>query len=72
MNDMARTKHEILERLREIAERELETLPDTLAAMEPKDRAAAAIKLASLTLEGGDIYSNEHPGGIWRALPERK
>lgn len=64
---MAKTKQEFLKRIREIAARELDALPETLAAMNPDKRAAVALKLLSLTLESKDIYSDDN-GGIWGYL----
>ena len=56
---MAKTKFEFLQRLREIAAKELDALPDTLAAMNPDKRAAVAIKLLSMTMEGNDIFRDD-------------
>lgn len=69
---MAKTKQAFLRRIREIVERELEELPDVLAQMSPEKRAAAAIKLLSLTLDGKDLYSDDNAGGgdFWGKLPE--
>ena len=64
---MAKTKQEFLARIREVAARELDALPDTLKAMNPDKRAAVALKLLSLTLESKDIYSDDN-GGIWGYL----
>ena len=58
---MAKTKFEFLQRLREIAAKELDALPDTLAAMTPDKRAGVAIKLLSMTMEGDDLFSDEKP-----------
>lgn len=69
---MAKTKQEFLRRLREIAARELDALPETLAAMNPDKRAAVAIKLLSLTLDGKDLYSDDNAGGFWGDLPNSK
>jgi hypothetical protein len=57
-----------LAKIREVAARELDALPDTLAAMNPDKRAAVALKLLSLTLESKDVYSNDHPG-LFETLP---
>lgn len=66
---MARTKLEFLAKIREVAARELDALPDTLKAMNPDKRAAIAIKLLSLTLESKDIYSDDRPG-FFDVLPD--
>lgn len=61
---MAKTKQEFLARIREVAARELDALPETLAAMNPDKRAAVALKLLSLTLESKDIYSDDTPNWL--------
>ena len=66
---MAKTKQEFLKRIREIAARELDALPETLAAMNPDKRAAVALKLLSLTLESKDIYSDDN-GDPFKELPK--
>lgn len=66
---MAKTKFEFLQRLREIAAKELDALPDTLAAMTPDKRAAVALKLLSLTLESKDVYRDDN-GDPFKELPK--
>lgn len=66
---MAKTKKEFLAKIREVAARELDALPDTLAAMNPDKRAAVAVKLLSLTLDGNDIYRDDNGCDIWGSLP---
>lgn len=56
---MAKTKLEFLQRLREIATKELDALPDTLAALNPEKRAAVAVKLFSMTMEARDVYKDD-------------
>ena len=61
---MAKTKQEFLARIIEVAARELDALPDTLKAMNPDKRAAAALKLLSLTLESKDVYRDDTPNWL--------
>lgn len=66
---MVKTKIDFIRKLREIAAKELDALPDTLAAMNPDKRAAVAVKLLSLTLDGNDIYRDDSGRDIWGSLP---
>lgn len=66
---MAKTKQEFLARIREVAARELDALPDTLKAMNPDKRAAVALKLLSLTLESKDVYRDDN-GDPFKELPK--
>ena len=66
---MVKTKIDFIRKLREIAAKELDALPDILAAMNPDKRAAVAVKLLSLTLDGNDIYRDDNGCDIWGSLP---
>lgn len=56
---MAKNRLEILQGLREVATKELDALPETLAAMNPDKRALVAIKLLSMTIEARDVYKDD-------------
>ena len=69
---MAKNKIELLRRLREIATKELDALPETLALLNAEKRAAVAIKLLSLTMDNRDIYSDDDAHDFWGNLPSSK